>query len=324
MSSVLTTRVPVKSRSWPTAIGTGGAGNTALGVGGIVELDPDALLVVHAHPRAAGDDREDGDASCLDRRAGVGRKPIGREGKEGNVAGGERGQRWKRRRRRRCGGRLGDRCRGRAATGERGDRDGGGDHRGGGSTCCSLTFGGAQLACQRLEGPEETTDREPAGDGPPPLDQRRAQRGARGAVGEVLGRVEALLPSRIARRNREEHGPAARIREFDAAEGEHELEAQECPGTRQAHRDSARRRFGVRGERGGVDAVDFVEEQKLAVLLGEREPSAMASASFSSRRRASSSGSPMVLYSTSRWMWRRWRPSLRYLVTIRLRAVTAA
>ena len=85
----------------------------------------------------------------------------------------------------------------------------------------------------------------------------------------MVGGVEALLPSRVAGRDREEHGAAPRVRELDASKGEHELEAQERPGARQAHRDSARGRVGVRGERGGVDAVDFVEEQKLAVGVGD-------------------------------------------------------
>ena len=90
-----------------------------------------------------------------------------------------------------------------AATGERGDRDRGGDHCGGDAACCCLTFRGAELARQGPEGPEQATDREPAGDGTPPLDQRFAQRGARGAMAEVVGGVEVFCllvsPAEIAR-----------------------------------------------------------------------------------------------------------------------------
>ena len=127
---------------------------------------------------------------------------------------------------------------------------------------------------------------------------------------------------RVAGRDREEHGAAPLIRELDASEGEHELEAQERrararriairPGStrraRRAWRCRRRRLRGRAGARGRSGHASQRDGERVVLLTPEGELLGIADAVVFDE--------PVDVAAVA--------PSLRYLVTIRLRAVTAA
>ena len=72
--------------------------------------------------------------------------------------------------------------------------------------------------------------------------------------------AQGRLASAIPGGKREQHGSAVLGRQFDATEGEHELETQGCPGAGQPHGDRAAAHVGPIGESRKVDTLGLMAQ----------------------------------------------------------------